>query len=139
MYKTRTFAMLKPDAVKNNYIGEILCRISKEGFTIRAIKMTHLSHNEAARFYRDHKNKDFFEGLLRFITSGPVIAMILEGDNAVENFRQVLGKTNPLEAAEGTIRKQFATDMRHNAVHGSDSEENAKREWSFFFAEREID
>jgi nucleoside-diphosphate kinase len=139
MNKTRTFAMLKPDAIKNNNIGEILYKITKEGFTIRALKMTHLSHNEAARFYKDHKGKDFFDGLLRFITSGPVIAMILEGEDAVDSFRKVLGKTNPLEAAEGTIRKQFATDMRHNAVHGSDSEENARREWSFFFAEREID
>lgn len=139
MNTSRTFSMIKPDAIAHKYMGEILTDIIKAGFTIRAVKMTHLSTREAKRFYAEHEGKEFFDRLTRFISSGPLVALILERENAVESFRTLIGKTDPLEAAEGTIRKKFAADKTHNAVHGADSEASAKREWSFFFAEREIE
>lgn len=139
MSLSRTFAMIKPDAIEHKYMGEILTDIIKAGFTIRAVKMTHLSLREAKRFYAEHEGKEFFERLTRFISSGPLVALILEKENAVEDFRRLIGVTDPQKAAEGTIRKKFARDTTHNAVHGADSDNSAKREWAFFFAEREIE
>jgi nucleoside-diphosphate kinase len=138
MNPTKTFALIKPDAIEHKHIGEILCIINQAGFNIIAMKMTRLSFEETKRFYGMHKGKEFFERLTNFISSGPVVALILEKDNAVEDFRTLIGSTNPEKAAEGTIRKRFAVNMTQNSIHGADSEESARKEWSFFFAEREV-
>lgn len=134
----RTFTMLKPDAVENGHIGAILDKITSAGFKIVAMKYTQLSKRDAEAFYEVHKERPFFGDLVSFMTRGPIVSAILEKDNAVEDFRALIGATNPAEAAEGTIRKLFAKDIGENAVHGSDSDENAAIEGAFHFAGREI-
>jgi nucleoside-diphosphate kinase len=132
-----TFTMIKPDAVKNNFIGPILKQINENGFRIKAIKMTHFTRERAEAFYGIHAGKFFFDGLVEFMSSGPIVAAILEKENAIDSFRDLIGNTNPEKAAEGTIRKLFAESFTANAVHGADSDENAIREGSFFFSEME--
>jgi len=134
MASNRTLTMIKPDAVKAGHIGGILNQINEAGFRIVAMKMTQLSKNGAERFYAVHQERPFFGELVEFMTSGPIVAAILEKDNAVEDFRTLIGATNPAEAAEGTIRAKYATSIGENAVHGSDSDENAKIEGDFHFA-----
>ncbi|RUA11129.1 MAG: nucleoside-diphosphate kinase [Flavobacteriia bacterium] len=138
MTTRRTFTMIKPDAVENGYIGAILEKINAAGFKIVAMKYTQMSKRDAETFYAIHKERPFFGELVEFMTRGPIVAAILEKDNAVEDFRALIGATNPAEAAEGTIRKLFATSLGENAVHGSDSDENAAIEGAFHFAGREI-
>ncbi|WP_430905457.1 nucleoside-diphosphate kinase [Maribacter sp. 2-571] len=138
MTTNRTFTMIKPDAVENGHIGAILEKISGAGFKIVAMKYTQLSKRDAEAFYAIHKERPFFGDLVSFMTRGPIVSAILEKDNAVEDFRALIGATNPAEAAEGTIRKLFAKDIGENAVHGSDSDENAAIEGAFHFAGREI-
>ncbi|APQ18442.1 nucleoside-diphosphate kinase [Maribacter hydrothermalis] len=138
MSTNRTFTMIKPDAVKNGHIGAILEKITAAGFKIVAMKYTQLSLRDAQEFYGVHKERPFFGELVEFMTSGTIVAAILEKENAVEDFRALIGATNPADAAEGTIRKMFATSIGENAVHGSDSDENAAIEGSFHFAGREI-
>lgn len=130
--------MIKPDAVANNHIGAILEKIVASGFGIKAMKYTRLSKKEAETFYGIHSERPFFGELVEYMTSGPIVAAILEKENAVEDFRTLIGATNPADAAEGTIRKMFATSISANAVHGSDSDENASIEGAFFFSQREI-
>jgi len=137
MAGNRTFTMIKPDAVENGHIGAILAKINEGGFRIVAMKMTTLSRKDAESFYAVHKERPFFGELVEYMTSGPIVAAILEKDNAVADFRTLIGATNPAEAAEGTIRKMFATSISANAVHGSDSDENAQIEGNFYFSERE--
>ncbi len=132
-----TLTMIKPDAVANNYIGPILSQINNAGFRIIAMKMTHLSPAKAGQFYAVHKERPFYNDLVKFMSSGHIVAAILEKDNAVEDFRKLIGATNPAEAAEGTIRKQFAESLERNAVHGSDSDDNANIEADFFFSQLE--
>ncbi len=129
----RTFTMIKPDAVKNGHIGNILQKINEAGFRIIAMKYTRLSLEQAGKFYEVHSARPFYGELTEFMSSGPIVAAILEKDNAVADFRTLIGATNPAEAAEGTIRKLYATSIGENAVHGSDSDENAKIEGDFFF------
>ncbi len=130
----RTFTMIKPDAMKNGHAGAILDRIIKEGYRIVALKQTKLSKEKAGEFYAVHKERPFYGELVDFMSSGVIIAAILEKDNAVTSFRTLIGATNPAQAEEGTIRKQFATSVGENAIHGSDSDENALIEGSFFFS-----
>ena len=130
--------MIKPDAVESGYIGPILDKITSSGFKIIAMKFTQLSSREAEKFYDIHKTKPFFRELIKFMTRGPIVAMVLEKDNAVDNFRTLIGSTNPEEAEEGTIRKLYANSVGENAIHGSDSDENAKIESVFHFSGREI-
>lgn len=130
----RTFTMIKPDAMKNGHAGAILDRISKEGFRIVALKMTKLSAEKAGEFYEVHKERPFYGELVEFMSSGVIIAAILEKDNAVAKFRELIGATNPAQAAAGTIRKLYAASVGENAIHGSDSDENAEIEGSFFFS-----
>lgn len=137
MSGTITFTMIKPTAVKSNYIGPILKMINEAGFRIQAMKFTQLSTGQAAAFYAVHKGKPFYEGLVNFMSSGPIVAAILEKENAVEDYRTLIGATNPEQAAEGTIRKLYATSLQQNAVHGSDSDENANIEADFFFPKTE--
>jgi len=132
-----TFTMIKPCAVKNNFIGPILKIINENGFRIKAMKMTFFTRERAEAFYGIHTGKFFFEELVSFMSSGPIIAAILEKDNAIDDFRELIGNTNPEKAAEGTIRKIFAESFTANAIHGADSDENALREGSFFFSEME--
>ncbi len=129
--------MIKPDAVANGHIGAILEQITSSGFRIVALKMTQLTVQDAQEFYAIHSERPFFGELVAFMTSGPIVAAVLEKDNAVDDFRTLIGATNPAEAAEGTIRKKFATSMGENAVHGSDSDENAAIEAAFHFSGRE--
>lgn len=129
--------MIKPDAVENGHTGAIIEKITAAGFRIVALKKTQLSKPEAEAFYSVHKDRPFFGELVAFMTRGPIVAAILEKDNAVNDFRMLIGATNPDEAAEGTIRKLYATSMGENAVHGSDSDENAAIEGAFHFATRE--
>lgn len=138
MRTDRTFTMIKPDAVENGHIGAILEKITSAGFKIVALKYTQLSKRDAKEFYAIHKERPFFGELVDFMTRGPIVSAILEKDNAVEDFRALIGATNPEEAAEGTIRKLYATDIAENAVHGSDSDENAAIEGNFHFSGREI-
>ena len=130
--------MIKPDAVDNGYIGPILEKIAGAGFKIIAMKYTQLSRRDAEEFYAIHRERPFFNELVSFMTRGPIVAAILEKENAVEDFRALIGATNPAEAAEGTIRKLYATDIGENAIHGSDSDENAAIEGAFHFSGREI-
>ncbi|MCU7551476.1 nucleoside-diphosphate kinase [Chitinophagaceae bacterium LB-8] len=130
----RTFTMIKPDAMKNGHAGAILDKIIKGGFRIVALKQTHLSEVKAGQFYEVHKERPFYGELVEFMSSGVIIAAILEKENAVADFRTLIGATDPAKADEGTIRKLFATSVGENAVHGSDSEENAKIEGDFFFS-----
>lgn len=132
----RTFTMIKPDAVKNGHIGAILNHINAAGFRIVAMEMTQLSRKQAGDFYAVHKERPFFGELVEYMTSGPIVAAILEKDNAVDDFRTLIGATDPAKAAEGTIRKMYAESIAANAVHGSDSDENAMIEGDFFFAHR---
>ncbi|RKD18658.1 nucleoside-diphosphate kinase [Pelobium manganitolerans] len=134
MTTNRTFTMIKPDAVANGHIGAILNDIINGGFKIIAMKYTQLSKEKAGEFYAVHKERGFYGELVDFMSSGPIVAAILEKDNAVEDFRKLIGATNPAEAAEGTIRQKYAKSIDANAVHGSDSDENAKIEGDFFFA-----
>src|SRR6476661_6506898 len=129
----RTFTMIKPDATRNGHTGGILQMINDAGFRIVAMKMTHLSREKAGQFYEVHKERPFYGELVDFMSSGPITAAILEKENAVEEFRELIGATNPANADEGTIRKKYATSIGENAVHGSDSDENAKIEGEFFF------
>ncbi|GAA4453582.1 nucleoside-diphosphate kinase [Rurimicrobium arvi] len=129
-----TFTMIKPDAVKNGNIGNILQMINNAGFRIVAMKYTKLSLEQAGKFYEVHSARPFYGELTEFMSSGPIVAAILEKENAVADFRTLIGATNPAEAAEGTIRKKYATSIGENAVHGSDSDENALIEGSFFFS-----
>ena len=137
MTTNRTFTMLKPDSVEKGNIGVILEKINAAGFKIVALKMTQMSKADAKEFYAIHSERPFFNDLVNFMTRGPIVAAILEKENAVEDFRVLIGATNPDDAAEGTIRKLYATSMSENAVHGSDSNENAAIESSFHFSGRE--
>lgn len=130
--------MIKPDAVENGHIGPIIEKITSAGFKIKAMKFTQMSKRDAGEFYAIHRERPFFGELVDFMTRGPIVAAILEKDNAVEDFRILIGATNPAEAAEGTIRKLYAKDIGENAVHGSDSDENAAIEGAFHFSGREI-
>ena len=130
--------MLKPDSIEKGNIGAILNKINSSGFKIIAMKFTKMSITDAKEFYSVHKERPFFNDLVQYITSGPIVAAVLEKKNAVEDFRTLIGSTNPEEAAEGTIRKLFADSISKNAIHGSDSNENAKLESSFHFSERDI-
>jgi len=134
----RTFTMIKPDAMKNGHAGAILDKIIKGGFRIVALKQTRLSSEKAGQFYEVHKERPFYSELVSFMSSGVIIAAILEKDNAVSDFRKLIGATNPAQAEEGTIRKLFATSLGENAVHGSDSDENAQIEGNFFFSRLEM-
>ena len=138
MQGNRTFTMIKPDAVENNHIGAILAKITESGFNIKAMKYTRLSRAEAETFYAVHKERPFFGELVEYMISGPIVAAILEKANAVEDFRTLIGATDPAKADKGTIRQMFATSISANAVHGSDSDENAAIEGAFFFAGREV-
>ncbi len=134
MSGNRTFTMIKPDAVAANNIGPILAMINQAGFRIVALKYTRLSKEQAGAFYEVHKERPFYAELVEFMSSGPIVAAILEKSNAVADFRTLIGATDPAEAAEGTIRKAFAESKGRNAVHGSDSDENAQIEGNFFFS-----
>lgn len=136
--KEVTLSIIKPDAVADNHIGEIIALFEKNGLRVAAIKMKKLSDKEAGEFYAVHKERPFYRELVDFISSGPVVAMVLEGDNAVAKNRELMGATDPQEASEGTIRKQFAASIGKNAVHGSDSAESAAKEVRFFFSKEEI-
>ena len=133
----RTFTMIKPDATSKGYTGAILDQILKAGFTIKAMKWTKLTVEQAGQFYEVHKERPFYGVLVAFMSSGPIVAAILEKDNAVADFRKLIGATNPAQAEEGTIRKKFAASMGENAVHGSDSDDNAIIEGNFFFSATE--
>jgi nucleoside-diphosphate kinase len=132
-----TLMMIKPDAVEKGHIGNILEKVTSAGFTIKALKLTQLTVDNAESFYEVHKERPFFGELITFMTRGPIVAAVLEKENAVSDFRTLIGSTNPSEAAEGTLRKLYATSMGENAVHGSDSNENAALEASFHFSQRE--
>ena len=134
MATNRTFTMLKPDAVANGHIGAILEKINASGFRIVALKMTQLTKADAEAFYAVHAERPFYGELVSYMTEGPIVAAILEKDNAVEDFRTLIGATNPADAAEGTIRAEFAESLAKNAVHGSDSDENANIEADFHFS-----
>ena len=138
MAGNRTFTMIKPDAVENGHIGAILKQINLAGFRIIAMKYTKLSLEKAQKFYEIHKEKPFYDELVTFMSRSPIVVAILEKENAVEDFRELIGSTNPAEAKEGTIRNLYATSMGENAVHGSDSDENALIEGSFHFDSSEI-
>ena len=138
MAGNRTFTMLKPDSIESGNIGNILQMISNAGFEIKAMKLTQLSEDRAKKFYEVHKERPFFTDLVDYMTSGPIVAAILEKDNAVNDFRDLIGSTNPEEAEEGTIRKIFAKSISENAIHGSDSDDNAKIECEFHFSADEI-
>lgn len=133
-----TLTIIKPDAVKAGETGAILDAITKGGFRIRALKLIHLSEAEAGAFYAVHKERPFYNDLVRYMTSGPVVPAVLEKDGAVAGFRTLIGATDPAKAEEGTIRRRFGKSLESNAVHGSDSDENAKIEASFFFSALEI-
>lgn len=137
MTTNRTFTMIKPDAVQNGYIGAILDKIIKDGFKIVAMKYTRLTADAAGKFYEIHKERPFYKDLLAYMSSGNIVAAILEKENAVESFRKLIGATDPSKADEGTIRKLYAKSIEANAVHGSDSNENAEIEGSFFFSRLE--
>jgi nucleoside-diphosphate kinase len=130
----KTFTMIKPDATSKGYTGAILDQIIKAGFSVKAMKWIHLSPAQAGSFYEVHKERPFYQELVDFMSSGPIVAAILEKENAVADFRTLIGATNPAQAEEGTIRKKFAASIGENAVHGSDSDENAAIEGNFFFA-----
>ncbi len=137
MITNKTFTIIKPDAIANGHIGAIIEKITSAGFKIIALKMTRNSIADVHSFYNEHIGKPFFEELVKFMVSGPIVVAILEKENAVEDFRVLIGATNPAEAAEGTIRKIFATSLGQNAVHGSDSNQSALKEGSFYFPGRE--
>jgi nucleoside-diphosphate kinase len=134
----RTLAILKPDSVKKKYIGQIITKITEAGFKIKAIKMIHLSKSSAEGFYEVHKERPFYRELVDYMTSGPCVPIALEKENAVADFRKLIGATDPAEAEEGTIRKLYAASKAENAVHGSDSDENAAKEILHFFSRNEL-
>jgi nucleoside-diphosphate kinase len=134
----QTLSIIKPDAVQRDLTGEILSRIQQSGLKIRAMKMIHMSKEEAQGFYAVHRERPFFDSLTTYMSSGPVVVSILEGENAIEKYRQLMGATNPDEAEQGTIRKAFAQDIEKNSVHGSDAPETAATEISYFFNQLEI-
>ena len=138
MLTNRTLAIIKPDAVKNNYIGQIVTKITEAGFKIKGIKMSRLSKDSAGGFYAVHKARPFYVELVNFMSSGPCVPIALEKENAVEDFRKLIGATDPSKAEEGTIRKLFATSLGENAIHGSDSDENAAIEIAHFFSRKEL-
>lgn len=138
MATNRTFTMLKPDAIENGYAGKIIDMIIGAGFKIKALKYTRLTEEQAKKFYEVHAKRPFYGELVEYMTSGPIIAAILEKENAVADFRTLIGATDPAEAAEGTIRKNYAESKGRNAVHGSDSDENAEIEGKFHFTAAEI-
>jgi len=138
MAGNRTFTMLKPDAIENGHMGAIINHIIKAGFKIVALKYTRLTKEEAGKFYEIHKERPFYGELVEYMSSGPIVAAILEKENAVEEFRKTIGATDPSKADEGTIRKLYAKSIAANAVHGSDSDENAIIEGSFYFSKREM-
>ncbi len=137
MATNRTFTMIKPDAVEANNIGSILAMMTEAGFKVVGLKYTQLSEAQAGKFYEVHSARPFYGELVEFMSRGPIVAAILEKDNAVEDFRKLIGATNPAQAEEGTIRKRFAKSIGENAVHGSDSDENAEIEGNFFFSQLE--
>ncbi len=134
----RTLAILKPDCVQKNLIGEVIAKITEAGFKIKAMKMVRLTKESASGFYEIHKERPFFNDLIAYMTSGPCVPIALEKDNAVEDYRKLIGATNPAEAAEGTIRKLYADSIEANIAHGSDSDENAAIEISHFFSRKEL-
>ena len=138
MATNRTFTMLKPDALENKHTGKIIDMIIAAGFEIKAMKLTQLTTEQAQKFYEVHAERPFYGELVEYMTSGPIVAAILEKENAVADFRALIGATDPAEAAEGTIRKYYAESKGRNAVHGSDSDENAEIEGKFHFAAHEI-
>lgn len=138
MATNRTFTMLKPDAIENGHMGKIIDMIIADGFTIKAMKYTRLSTEQASQFYEVHKERPFYGELVAYMTSGPIVAAILEKEDAVSSFRKLIGSTDPAEAADGTIRKAYAESKGRNAVHGSDSDENAEIEGNFHFSASEI-
>ena len=138
MSGNRTFTMIKPGAVGNGFIGPILDKITSAGFKIVALRMTQMTTSEAQEFYSVHKERPFYQELVEFMSSGAIVAAILEKENAVDDFRTLIGATNPDEAAEGTIRKLYAESLGRNAIHGSDSDENAISECNFHFATKKI-
>ena len=138
MRTDRTFSMIKPLSVKANHIGGILNEISKNGFKIVAIKMVWLTLRDSKNFYAVHREKLFFKELTESISSGPILVMVLEKEDAINSFRKLIGNTNPLKAEEGTIRKKYGVSITDNAIHGADSDENADREARFYFSEREL-
>ena len=138
MKNNLTFTMIKPDAMENGYAGDILSLILKSGFHISALKLIHLTNHQAETFYNIHRKKPFFEELVMFMTRSPIIVAVLKKNNAVEDFRKLIGSTNPEDAEKGTVRNLFATSMGENAIHGSDSEDNAQIESLFFFTKNEM-
>lgn len=138
MNNERTLSIVKPDAVAKNVIGDIISRFEKGGLRVVAAKMLRLTKHQAEQFYAVHKERPFFPALVNFMSSGPVLVQVLEGENAVALNRQIMGATNPKDAAPGTVRADFADSIDHNAVHGSDSLENAKQEIAFFFQSEEM-
>ncbi|WP_413110875.1 nucleoside-diphosphate kinase [Thaumasiovibrio sp. DFM-14] len=138
MAKERTFSIVKPDAVERDLIGEIYHRIEQSGLQIVAAKMLRMTTEQAQGFYMEHQGKAFFDELVAYMTSGPVMVQVLEGESAIQNYRELMGKTNPEEAAMGTLRHDYARSLRYNSVHGADSPESAAREIAYFFADDEI-
>lgn len=134
----QTFIAIKPDAVQRGLIGPIIERFERKGFKLVGLKLMHVSKDLAERHYQEHREKPFFKGLVDFITSGPIVAMVWEGDNVVESARKMMGSTNPKDAQPGTIRGDFSVDLGRNVIHGSDSVESAKREIGIFFSSDEI-
>jgi len=134
----RTLAILKPDCVEKNLIGEVISKITGAGFKVLGMKMVRLTNDSAGGFYEIHKEKPFFNDLLKYMTSGPCVPIVLEKENAVEDFRKLIGATNPENAEEGTIRKLYAESIERNIIHGSDSDENAEKEIAHFFTRKEL-
>lgn len=134
----KTLVLIKPDAVQRGLVGEIVSRLERKGLKIIALKMLQMDKALAERHYAIHKDKPFFSSLVEFITSGPIVAVVIEGSNAVESTRRIMGETDPLKAAPGTIRGDYGSEIEQNLIHGSDSEENAKQEISLFFSEKEM-
>jgi nucleoside-diphosphate kinase len=134
----RTLSIIKPDGVKKNLIGEVIKRFEKRGLRIVALKMLRMSKDDAKGFYIVHKERPFYESLTSFMSEGPIVVMAIEGENAINKVREIMGATNPKEAARGTIRADFASDIEHNIIHGSDSRESASYEIPFFFSAIEI-
>ena len=136
--KDRTFAIIKPDAVRDGHTGKIYDKIIKSNFNVKGAKLLKMTKKQAEGFYEIHKEKIFFDDLIQFMTSGPCMVLTLEKENAVDSWRDTIGSTNPEDAAKGTIRKDFASNVQENAVHGSDSNENAQKEIAFFFTDSEL-
>lgn len=134
----KTLAIIKPDAVNDNHVGEIISMICKAGFKVKALKMVKLSEDAARAFYEVHKERPFYSELVEYMTSGPCVPIALEKENAVEDYRKLIGATDPAKAAEGTVRKLYAKSVQFNAVHGSDSDDNAVKEITFFFSSKEL-